>query len=338
METLYTTKRNQSNIAPPGGAAALAVIGELNVDLLVTGLSDMPKFGCETLAAAFETVLGSASAIFASGVAQLGHTVNFYSRVGDDDFGRFCLRALEERGIATGKIAVSGASRTGVTISLSTPSDRALVTFLGAIAELSYDDLPKNALDGSSHLHLTSYFLQHQLRPSFVRLFREARQRGMTTSFDPNSDPSEAWTSEIWDVVREADIFLVNESEALALTGEASAEAAAARLATEVPCPVIKLGSRGAIGVAGREIVKVPSFPISPLDTTGAGDSFAAGFVHAYLSGGDLESCLLTGNACGAMSALKAGGTAGQPNTSELAAFLAQHPCGRSTNERKGGA
>ena len=167
METLYTTKRNQSNAAPPGRAAAVAVIGELNVDLLVTGLAAMPKFGCETLAAAFETVLGSASAIFASGVARLGHSVNFYSRVGNDDFGRFCLRALEERCIATGKVAVSAASRTGVTISLSTPSDRALVTCLGAIAELSYSDLPQNVFDGSSHLHLTSFFLQHRLAVQF---------------------------------------------------------------------------------------------------------------------------------------------------------------------------
>ena len=338
METLYTTKRNQSNAAPPGKAGAVAVIGELNVDLLVTGLTAVPKLGSETLAAAFETVLGSASAIFAAGVARLGRAVNFHSRVGNDDFGRFCLRALEARGIATGKVAVSDASRTGVTISLSTPSDRALVTYLGAIAELSYDDVPQSAFDGSSHLHLTSFFLQHRLRPSFARLFREARQRGLTTSFDPNSDPSESWTSEIWDVVREADIFFVNESEALALTGEASVQSAAARLAAEVPCAVIKLGAQGAIGATGKQIVTVPSFPISPLDTTGAGDSFAAGFVHAYLSGKNLEGCLTTGNACGAMSTLKAGGTAGQPSASELAAFLAQHPRGDSTSERKGGA
>ena len=335
METLYTTKRNKSGANPPGEIAPVAVIGELNVDLMVTGLTAMPKFGCETLATAFETVLGSAAAIFASGVKRLGHAVNFYSRVGDDDFGHFCLHALHDKGISTGKIAVSDASRTGVTISLSTRSDRALVTFPGAIAELSYEDLPENALDGSSHLHLTSFFLQRQLRPSFARLFRQARQRGMTTSFDPNSDPSEAWTSDIWEVIREADIFLGNESEALALTGERSVESAAARLAAEVPCAVIKLGGQGALGVAGKQSVRVPSFPIVPLDTTGAGDSFDAGFVHAYLSGGNLQDCLVTGNACGALSALKAGGTAGQPTANELAAFLAQHQSGRSTIERK---
>jgi ribokinase len=303
METLYTT----------------------NVDLLVTGLTAVPQLGHEILAASCETVLGSASAIFASGVARLGHPVNFYSRVGDDDFGRFCLRALQERGISTGKIAVSGASPTGVTISLSTASDRALVTFLGAIAELRYEEVPPEALDASSHLHLTSYFLQHQLRSSFAQLFRDARHKGMTTSFDPNTDPSQSWTPEIWDVIKETETLFLNEGEALALTRENSVRSAAAYLAARVPCAVIKLGAQGAIGAVGKEIVTVPAFPISPLDTTGAGDSFAAGFVHTHLSGKDLHDCLVAGNACGALSALKAGGTAGQPTQVELSAFIAQH-------------
>jgi sugar/nucleoside kinase (ribokinase family) len=69
--------------------------------------------------------------------------------------------------------------------------------------------------------------------------------------------------------------------------------------------------------------VRVPPFPISPVDTTGAGDSFAAGFVHAHLLGKDLEDCLITGSACGALSALKAGGTAGQPTAAELSTFIA---------------
>ncbi len=338
MKTLYTTKRNIPSSKITGRVAPVAVIGELNVDLLVTGLTAVPQLGHEILAATFETVLGSASAIFASGVARLGHPVNFHSKVGDDDFGRFCLRALRERGISTGKIAVSGASRTGVTIALSTASDRALVTFLGAIAELRYEDLPQDALDGSAHLHLTSYFLQHQLRSSFARLLRAARHRGMTTSFDPNTDPSKSWKTEIWDVIKETEMLFINESEALALTRENSVRSAALHLAARVPCAVIKLGAQGAIGAAGKEVVRVPAFPISPLDTTGAGDSFAAGFVHAHLSGKDLHDCLVAGNACGALSAAKAGGTAGQPTQAELSAFIAKHRGGaidETTRKRK---
>jgi len=324
METLYRTKRNIKRSDVSADSMPVTAIGELNVDLLLTGLNAFPQLGREVLATDFEMVLGSASAIFASGMARLGHPINFYSKVGDDDFGRFCCAALEKIGIPTSHIAASKSSRTGVTVALSTTSDRALATFLGAIAELAYEDLPGNALDGSSHLHLTSYFLQHRLRPSFVQLFRDARQRAMTTSFDPNSDPSESWRAEIWDVIQETDILFVNEVEALSLSRQTTVQSALNHLAEKVPCVVIKLGAKGAMGSVDKEIVSVPPFPISPVDTTGAGDSFAAGFVHAHLLGKELRDCLITGSACGALSALKPGGTAGQPTQAELAAFIAQ--------------
>jgi sugar/nucleoside kinase (ribokinase family) len=114
----------------------VAVIGELNVDLIASGLTSAPILGGEILAEDFQTVLGSASAIFACGAARLGHPVSFFSKVGDDDHGRFCLNALHKAGISTANVANVTTSKTGVTISLSTRNDRALVTVLGAISEL----------------------------------------------------------------------------------------------------------------------------------------------------------------------------------------------------------
>jgi sugar/nucleoside kinase (ribokinase family) len=334
MESLYRTKRNQKRIGLSAELMPVTAIGELNVDLLLTGLNVFPQLGREVLATDFEMVLGSASAIFASGLARLGHPINFYSKVGDDAFGHFCRTALEKMGISISNIVASKSSRSGVTVALSMTSDRALATFLGAIAELGYEDLPHNALDGSSHLHLTSYFLQHRLRPSFVRLFRDAHQRGITTSFDPNSDPSESWSAEIWDVIQETDILFVNEVEALSLSRQSTVQSALNHLSGKASCVVIKLGAKGAIGSADKEIVSVPPFRIFPVDTTGAGDSFAAGFVHAHLLGKDLRDCLIAGSACGALSALKPGGTAGQPTQPELAAFIAQSLIGQSGDTR----
>lgn len=321
METLYRIKRNHGALSPQ--LTPLTLVGELNVDLLLTGLNAFPQLGREVVGRNFEIALGSASAIFASGMARLGHPIKFFSKIGDDEFGRFCSEAFKRMSISTANIVVSKSSRTGVTIALSTAGDRALATYLGAIEELSYNDVPANALDGSSHLHLTSYFLQRGLRPSFAQLFRDAHERGMTTSFDPNSDPSEAWSPEIWDVIRETDVLFVNEGEASSLTKENNIEKALARLAEKVPCAVIKLGAKGAIGNADGEVISVPAFPITPIDTTGAGDSFAAGFIHAHLLGKGLRDCLIAGSACGALSALKAGGTAGQPTQDELSAFIA---------------
>ncbi|EQD41286.1 PfkB domain protein, partial [mine drainage metagenome] len=158
------------------------VIGELNVDLVASGLHSLLGLGQEVLASDFRVTLGSASAIFACGVARLGHPVTFLSKVGTDDFGRFCINALKEAGISTDQILHSTTSATGVTVVLSTDEDRALVTCLGAIAELRYEQLPFTVFAGHRHLHLTSYFLQHGLRPDFIAIMRDAQQQGLTVS------------------------------------------------------------------------------------------------------------------------------------------------------------
>jgi sugar/nucleoside kinase (ribokinase family) len=114
----------------------------------------------------------------------------------------------------------------------------------------------------------------------------------------------------------------VNESEAQQLSREADVEKALGWLGTKAPCVVIKRGSLGAMAIQHGKIAFEPGFPVQAIDTTGAGDSFAAGFVDAYIRGGGLSHCLKTGNACGAMSTLQVGGTTGQPTQSQLADFL----------------
>src|ERR1044071_437432 len=105
----------------------VVVIGELNVDMVATGLAGPPRMGAEIMAAGFELTLGSASAIFACGVAKLGHKGTFISTVGRDDLGQFCLNALRAARVPTDNVQLDASVKTGVTISLSTRSDRALV-------------------------------------------------------------------------------------------------------------------------------------------------------------------------------------------------------------------
>lgn len=311
-----TTNRNSS----PG----ILVIGELNVDLVASGLMQPPRLGQEVLAEDFAVTLGSASAIFASGIAKLGHPVTFVSKVGRDEFGSFCVGELEKAGISTRWVEQSRTTKTGVTISLSTRRDRALVTCLGAISELRMADVPTAAWKGHKHLHLTSYFLQHALRPSFAEILTRAHKAGMTTSFDPNSDPAQKWSPEIWKLLERADVLFVNESEALALTRKKQVNKALEKLAESVPCVVVKLGAKGAVAMREGEFCGRAGFPIDVVDTTGAGDSFASGFIHGYTEGRSLGECLDFANACGAVSAMAAGGTTGQPNARTLKKFLAE--------------
>jgi sugar/nucleoside kinase (ribokinase family) len=309
-------------VKPGSAEGRVVVIGELNVDLIATGLESAPLFGGEILAGDFEMTLGSASAIFACGVARLGHEVTFVSRVGCDAFGRFCLEALRRAGIATRRVAQDAGFKTGVTVSLSTRRDRALVTYLGAIAEVKAEQVPPEIFRGHRHLHLTSFFLQRRLRPHFPAIMAEARRRGLTTSFDPNADPAQDWGADIQEVLRETEMLLVNEEEARFLTRQKKVEVALERLGRLVPCVAIKLGSRGALGLRGGEVAFAPGFKVGAVDTTGAGDSFAAGFVHGALAGKNLGECLELGNACGALSTMQAGGTTSQPDRTRLTQFL----------------
>jgi sugar/nucleoside kinase (ribokinase family) len=298
------------------------VIGELNVDGVATGLLRTPKLGSEIIASDFKLTLGSASAIFACGVAKLGHQVTFISKTGADELGDFCLNKLREAGISTRNVVRDSDTKTGVTLSLSTRKDRALVTFLGAIASLEYGDLRMPALKGKRHLHMTSYFLQNALRPSFPRIFEEAHSAGLSTSFDPNSDPTHSWGDDIGGVLAHTDVLFLNRTEALQLTRARNTRTALKALAAQVPCAVIKLGPKGAVAMRGGRIASAPGFRVEAMDTTGAGDSFAAGFISAYLKNYSLEECLRVGNACGALSTLMAGGTTGQPDTKTLNRFL----------------
>lgn len=292
----------------------IVVVGELNVDLIAVGLTSLPAPGCEILAKDFELTLGSASAIFACGLSRLGFPVTFISKVGTDYFGQFCTEALRRKGVCTDDIIRDAGVKTGVTITFSTGGDRALVTYPGAIAQLRYGELPPVFLNHCQHLHMTSYYLQEGLQKSFARIFREAKQNGLTTSFDPNSDPAQTWGGGIQEVFAHTDVLFLNEMEAMQLTRQKDLNQALKRLGQAAPCVVVKLGQRGAIAIQGEEVSSVRGFKVEAVDTTGAGDSFAAGFISGYVEGLSVKKCMELGNACGALSTTRPGGTAAQPD------------------------
>ena len=300
----------------------ILVIGELNVDIVATGLRSAPEMGSEILAEDCELTLGSASAIFAAGVAKLGHSVTLVSQVGRDYFGDFCLTSLQQLGVSTRHVAVRADQKTGVTIALSGKRDRALVTHTGAVATLTSDSIDEALMKRHDHLHLTSYYLQKALQPSFANIFRRAKQLRLTTSFDPNSDPANKWSRSIDGVLRHTDVLFVNAREASQLTRTSETKLALKVLGSKVHCAVIKRGPRGAMAIQDGAMAAHSGFKVTAVDTTGAGDSFDAGFLSAYLRKAPLAECLRIGNACGALSATRVGGTAGQPTESELQAFL----------------
>ncbi len=299
----------------------ILVAGEINADLVLRDVSPFPSLGREVLVSESDLVLGSASAICASGLARLGNRVVFSGKVGDDLFGRFCRDEMSRSGIELDHVIVDEGTKTGITVSISSGYDRALVTCLGAIAEFAAEDVPEAAFDGASHLHVAGFFLQTRLRDGIVELFRRAHRRGLTTSLDSGHDPAGEWKSGLLDALREADLFFPNQEEIAAITGREDLEEAMRQLdPTRV---VVKLGPAGAAVLDGGSLVPVPAPAIDVVDTTGAGDSFDAGFLHAWLRKRPLKECLRYGVAAGSLSTRALGGTKAQPTLDELERLLA---------------
>jgi sugar/nucleoside kinase (ribokinase family) len=306
--------------------AAIAVIGELNLDLIVTGAQGLPHPGEEKIVGGIHLALGASSAIIAAQLARLGDDILFISKVGGDHFGQRALEFLRATGVATDAIAVDPALPTGLTISIAVGGERAMLTDLGCIQELRYADIDPDLLRGRRHLHISSFYLQRHLRPDIGRIFSRARDLGLTTSLDTGWPTEEETDGDLEAVWPHLDLFLPNEAEAMRLTGRADLDQALAALAARVPTVAVKLGPRGAVARRGDEIVRRPAFAVEVVETTGAGDSFNGGFLHAWLSGAHLGDCLDLGNACGALSTRAPGGTTSQPDLQEALAFIRSAP------------
>ncbi|HEY4089997.1 MAG TPA: carbohydrate kinase family protein [Luteibacter sp.] len=304
----------------------VVVAGEINVDLILTGIDVLPVFGTEMLARGASQVPGSSSMICALGLAKLGDAVRFVGRMGEDERGRYCEAALREAGIDTCAVIVDASHATGLTVSLSGATDRALVTYPGAIAELCGADVSDSVLQGATHLHISSYFLQTKLQRDIADLVARARTAGLTVSLDPGFDPSGAWDAGLREVLRLVDVFLPNAVEACALTSTDDVEVALRQLAALGPTVVIKHGSEGCLTLHGDAVLRVPTFAVDAVDTTGAGDSFNAGFLHAWLARKPLDACLRWAAACGALSTRALGGTPAQAHEGDVLALLGDRP------------
>lgn len=304
----------------------ILVVGELNVDLILTGEDVMPRFGqAEKLVDDATLAVGSSSAIFACGASRLGLRVAFSGKVGDDAFGRFMLRSLQEHGVDTTYVIVAPNVKTGLTVHLSRPNDRAMLTYLGSIAAFQAAEVDRRLFARTRHLHMSSFFLQSSIRPSASDLFTAAHAAGATVSLDPGWDPAEGWNGALRQALAHIDIFLPNQQEAQAITKTADTRLALDQLAAELPLVAIKLGAQGAVARHGSDEVSCSGFRVPAVDTTGAGDSFNAGFLYAYLHTYNLAICLRWGCACGALATTQVGGTTGQPTVSEVEALLASH-------------
>jgi sugar/nucleoside kinase (ribokinase family) len=324
--------------ADPTRSFDLLVVGEINPDVIVADRDPHPAFAqAERIVGDVHLAIGSSSVITACGAARLGLRVALAGVVGDDLFGRFMLDAMRERGIDVGAVRVDDAQPTGASVVLTDGRDRAILTARGTIGTVAAADVPPDLLGQARHLHIGSWFLQDRLRPDAARLLRAAREAGLTTSLDPNWDPAGDWDGGLREALPLLDLVFPNEIEVSRIARTDDPEAAAVDLARHgqqdghTPgrglMVVVKRGANGAFAaIADGVVARVDGYPVTPLDTTGAGDSFDAGFLAMWLAGAAPIEALRAGAVAGALSTTALGGVDGQPDRAILDAALQAWP------------
>jgi ribokinase len=301
------------------------VVGDANPDLILSG-DVVPRFGqVEQLLEGADLVIGGSGGILAHGLARLGRSTRLVAATGSDALGDLMRQLLSAGGVETSALLRQHDHATGITVVLTGPDDRAVLTYLGAIPLLSRADvqsaLDQAVLDGVRHLHVASYFLLGALAPDLPGLLAGARSRGLTTSLDTNFDPAERWDG-VADLLPHLDLLLPNRAEVLGLAGSTDGlEAAALALASHGPVVVVKDGADGALRAdSSGGVLLEPGHVVTPLDATGAGDTFDAAYLDSFLRDLDPQECLRRACLAGALSTSGVGGTAGQPTLDQLSA------------------
>lgn len=307
-------------------------IGELNPDLILAGLQvEGPCLGTEQEFRAYVLTLGSSTAIACLLMRRLGLATAMSAYVGDDEYGKYCRAALEAEDVDVALVRTHATLATGLSVCLPYPADRMILTCKGTMILNPADVVDIHRLRQARHVHVGSFFLQDGLRSAIGPLFRTARALGISTSLDTGWDPQEQWLADdLRDALANTDYLFPNTPEFERLTETDDIDLGIARLIDlGVGAVVLKRGGQGAVHGDAAARHDHAGFRANPLDTTGAGDSFNAGYLAAMLQGDAVADRLVFGNACGALTVTAVGGTSGVRNADQVRAFIAR----RSSSE-----
>jgi sugar/nucleoside kinase (ribokinase family) len=302
----------------PGGAERtdydLVVVGRPSVDITFTGLEAWPELGRDVDAGGLGWGAGTSFNTPAS-ANRLGLRVAYISAVGTDLWGRFLVEEYEREGLPTEFLSVVDEPLPWVSVGMNLGPDRGFVTYADPAEDVE-GDMRRRAMELVSSgrvRHLHGYVSEEEME-----LARAARDRGMTVSLDAWGGPWFEADAKPSEVLPLADVVLANESEAMAMVGADNLDAALGALAALCRFAVVKRGGDGASAIVDSRRIDVPTEAIAPVDTTGAGDCFNAGFLYGWLHGLRPEVCLGLGNLCAGAVVRAFGGYRNCPTEPEL--------------------
>jgi sugar/nucleoside kinase (ribokinase family) len=280
------------------------VVGDYFLDLVFSGLPCFPELGREIVGSGFEMLPGGAYNT-ALAMHRLGLKVGWAADFGDDEFSRFAMERARAEGLSDELFGYHKHSYRRITVSISYPEERAFVTYYDPEPSVPAGVRALGAVSARAACLPGMFY-----GPLFEAALPVVRAKGMKLIMDGNAPEEPTLVMpEVRVAVSSVDVFLANSREARHMTGAYDVVQALRSLNELCPLVVIKDGGAGAYGCARGEIVHAPAIPLTPIDTTGAGDCFNAGFVRAWLDGLPLDECLRWGNVVGGLSTLAPGGT-----------------------------
>jgi len=298
------------------------IYGDVNIDLVIPGVKNLPRDGEEDEVKNMDTFVGGGAALFALGVGTLGLNPVFQGKVGDDLYGSFIVDEFTKKNVDCSLLVRDSHQKTGISISFTNEKDRAFLTYRGTNGDLNILDVDISKVKQAKHIHITGYegSLKHE---SYLNLIKKVKEETKASvSFDVGWDTTGEWSPEIYELFPYIDVLFMNESEALNYSRASTAKDAAEQFSQKCKTVVIKMGSSGALAVSKNQYNTSEAFKVKAVDTTGAGDSFNAGFIYGFLKGYSIGECLITGNACGALNVTAYGGNTGFPNEDKLHQFI----------------
>ena len=281
----------------------------------------------------FTKSIGGAESNVAIALARLGHKAAWFSKLGNDEFGRFIKSTIMGEDVDTSRVRVDNERTTGILFKerFSTVNPNVYYYRKGSAAShLKFDEIDMDYIKQAKILHITgiSLALSESFRDAVFETVKEAKKAGLLISFDPNIR-LKLWTKEeakqyILEMIKYTDILFPGDDEAKLLLGtQDPAEVAKQFHEMGVKIVALKLGKKGCYISGDGQEGFVSGYTVEhPVDTVGAGDGYAAGFLSGYLDKLPLFDCAKRANAVGAMATLVKGDMEGFPYRDQVEIFM----------------
>ncbi len=290
-------------VPAPIGSGVLCVVGNLDMDLVLTQVTAPPKWGRETVAAEHSESVGGQGANCGLAAAALGVSSRILSCVGQDGRGEQIVARLAAGGVDVRGVAQVAEERTAVTVALvREDGERCFISDFAANRHLTLEFVRERwaAVTSANVLAVVGVFnLPGVTLGEVAELLREARKLDIVTLLDPGWDPG-GWTrgvrADLRAALSETDLFVPNRDEALATTGARDEERSLAILARWCAGTVVmKNGPLGSAAMVGGRVVTVPAIGGRVVSTVGAGDVYDAGLIAGYLDSGNVRDGMTSG-------------------------------------------